>query len=137
MTIEENKFVKINLDSTNSMLIAEWYITTADMNDEVYKELFQKITQIIQTQKPEKWLGDTRNFAKPVTPALQEWIATELSPLWVEAGLKKMAMILPAELIANLSIQQAVEEIAGVKEISIFETRYFDNIPDAKTWLMS
>ncbi|NJL11731.1 MAG: hypothetical protein HC913_01015 [Microscillaceae bacterium] len=66
-------------------------------------------------------------------PDLQDWTATEITPGLAEAGLQKMALLIPHELIANLAVQQTVDEMEA--EGMPYETKYFDDEAQARTWL--
>lgn len=135
MNLLENKFVSITLDESNGLAEAEWFAETASMNEEEYYTVFSKIGELYRKHKVKKWLGNTLNFLMPVSPKLQEWTATELTPMLIEAGLQKMAIVVPGDFIAGLSVQQSVDEMNTSNE-SNFETRYFDNVEEARKWLL-
>jgi len=58
-------------------------------------------------------------------------IHRELDKL-AEAGIKKIAFLVSAEMIAQLSIEQTLEE----SNASAFAVKYFDVEEDAKKWLL-
>ncbi|GAB4395470.1 MAG: hypothetical protein OHK0053_03600 [Microscillaceae bacterium] len=68
-----------------------------------------------------------------IAPTVQEWIDKTIFPRVLAVGVLHVAIVIPSELIANLSVQQAMEESEGAK----FITRYFDKSEDAKQWLLS
>ena len=47
-------------------------------------------------------------------------------------AIKRMAFLLPPEIIASMSIEQTMETKSGLK----FVQKYFDTEKDAKEWLM-
>lgn len=132
--IVENQYASL-FKASPQMLWTTWKPETEDMDDQEFEDFFLEIVQIIQTYQFKEWLGDTRLFRKIVALKQQTWVAETLNPLLTQAGLRKMAIILPQELIANLSVQQSVEEMEIVQTVRQFSTRYFDKIEDAKIWL--
>jgi len=136
MNILTNNYVCIELDEANSMADTEWFLTTENMTHEEYISVFTEIGRLFKEHQVKKWLGNTTNFRMAVTQEIQDWTATTLTPILLEAGLLKMALLVPEELIANLSVQQSVDEME-VANSEIFVTRYFDNKNAAKEWLLS
>lgn len=136
MEILQNKFVKITLDTNKSLAHAIWENTTENMTDEEYKNTFSHIGDIYIKHGVKRWLGDAFNFLKVVTPDLQEWAAKELNPKLLTAGLEKMALVLPSDFIAGLSVEQSVDDMSE-KNPNGFHTKYFDNLEEARNWLLS
>lgn len=135
MEIFKNKFVTIDLDVQRALAHAVWETSTATMSNEEYKETFSKIGDAYIHHGVKYWLGDARNFLKPVTPILQTWAAEELNPKLLTAGLEKMALVLPSDFIASLSIEQSVDDMQDRNPYD-FQTKYFDNIEEAQNWLL-
>ncbi|OJJ23239.1 hypothetical protein BKI52_02475 [marine bacterium AO1-C] len=118
-----------------SLLTIRWLPVTYEMSEDEYRSIFMEIADFIADYKIQRWMGYTKDFAFIVTPELQEWTAGEFNQKLVQAGLQKMAMIIPTDYIANLAVQQSVGEMEKQQNEETFETRYFDNPAQAKTWL--
>jgi hypothetical protein len=103
------------------------------MTEEEYKQEFLNYLDIILKVRPKKIIPDTRNMFFPIAPELQEWTNQTIFPPSLEMGLNKAAFVISQEMIAQLSIEQTMEEHEGVK----FITRYFDNKEEAKEWILS
>ncbi|HAI77152.1 MAG TPA: hypothetical protein DCM08_12985, partial [Microscillaceae bacterium] len=70
----------------------------------------------------------------PVTRVnLQSWVDQEIFPQFVQAGLRKYAIIVSQEMVAQLSIEQTMEE----SQASNFQVRYFDDSEEAMRWLIA
>ncbi len=67
--------------------------------------------QIIVEYKIKSWVGDTVDFRKVISPALQEWYGLEVVPKLLAAELEKIALVAPEEFIANLSVEPSIDEI--------------------------
>jgi hypothetical protein len=136
MLVYSSKYVEIQFFESKSLLEAVWLVTTENMSQAEYKATFEQILAIFQAHHPAFWLGDTVNFKMAVIPELQEWTAQTLTPQLIALGLRKMALLIPEELIANLALQQSVDEITDeMTQEKVFEMRYFDKIEDARSWL--
>lgn len=71
------------------------------------------------------------NFGFTISPELQSWIDLEITPGYISAGLDKMAIILPATIFAQVSVEQLIDE----ENTSQISTNYFDNEEDAFKWI--
>ncbi len=130
----EDEHVRFSCDAEESIARAIWKPATENMNNEEYMQVFTRIAELITQENIKGWLGDTREFAKAVTPDLQEWFNTEVLPGLMEGGLEKMAMLAPQEFIANLSVEQSVDEIM-MQNGGKFTIQYFDDLDKAEAWL--
>jgi hypothetical protein len=136
MEILKNLFVEITIDKTTNILIAKWLPETEKMSTSEFKSTFLEIAAIIFKNNIRLWLGDTTDFRMPIIPELQKWTADELNPRLVNAGLMKMAILIPQEFIGQISVEQSVEEMDARNLRNQFLVKYFDNIKDANAWLL-
>jgi len=130
MKIFENEFCEMELTEDNLLQVV-WFPTTATMkdNDLMTQQLLQKDTVIQNNVK--KMLIDGRNQLFTITPELQERIGREALQPAIEAGLQKVAIILPTDIFAMVSIEQTMNEGSALG----FETCYFENEITALAWL--
>lgn len=63
--------------------------------------------------------------------SVNSWLATDFMPGMVDKGLKDNAVILPANLSANLAVQDWDQKVGG------FTTRNFKTIDEGLNWLRS
>lgn len=133
--IIQNDFLKVSWDQPSALLSVEWSSKTEAMSDKEYKDLLMTISGFILKNNIKKWLGDTKEFAFAISPTLQEWTSQEFNKRLLDGGLEKMALIIPTEFFANLAVQQTIDEMQQTNHEKSFETRYFDNINDAISWL--
>lgn len=131
-----NRFLEAQFTADNSLLTVTWLPSTYEMSEEEYKNVFMEIADYIDANQVQRWMGYTKDFAFVVSPELQEWSAGEFNQKLIKAGLQKMAIIIPADYIANLGVQQSISEMEQQREEMSFETRYFDNPEQAKAWLL-
>ncbi|OJJ17543.1 hypothetical protein BKI52_27150 [marine bacterium AO1-C] len=133
-TIFENKFVTATFDQKQGLLIDIWHATTERMtNDECWKVL-ESWSHFPETYKPSYILIDSRQMLFVLTPDMHEWIATHITQPAIHFGLKKMATLLPTSTFEQVSMHQAVNEVAEERGL---QTRIFDDETKAKNWLLS
>ncbi len=130
----KNAYVDFSVDAEAGIARAAWKADTEDMTEEEYKEIFLRIAALIGEHNVRSWLGDARAFRYPVTPDLQDWFGAAVLPGLMEGGLEKMAMLMPEEFIAELSVEQSVEEIM-LQNGGKFTIQYFDSLMRAENWL--
>jgi len=131
----KNNYYVLEVNIANSMLVYTSFPESENMEEEDLKDGFLKTTEMIEKYKPQFFLSDSRQQNSAISPEIQVWIAQNIYPRWYKAGLKKLAIVIPQELIANLSIEQVVDEIEIVKEANAYEIRYFESDTTAKEWL--
>ena len=112
------------------LLQKEWFATTENMNQEEFKAEVEKIAEVQEKHKAVKFHDNTTLFAFPISPKLQTWVNEEIFPRFIKAGLQKYAIIVSQEMIAQLSIEQTMEETNAK-----FQVRYFDDPAKAHEWL--
>jgi len=132
MELYKSKFVEISLSDNNQVIINDWFKTTAEMTDEQYKTDMLKFAELVSLRKPKFHLIKSIDFLYAITVEMQDWTNTTIFPKLAEAGIKKIAFLVSAEMIAQLSIEQTLEE----SNASAFAVKYFDVEEDAKKWLL-
>ncbi|OJJ23240.1 hypothetical protein BKI52_02480 [marine bacterium AO1-C] len=132
-----NNFLNAFIDKDSSLLTIVWLPSTYEMSGEHFQSIFMKIAEFIEENKIKYWMGYTKDFAFIVPPDLQEWAAQDFNRRVLQAGLKRMAMIVPSDIIANVGVKQSIEEMERHQNIETIETRYFDDDQQAKEWLLA
>lgn len=123
----------INVFTEQKLLQKEWFTATESMKDQTFQKEVEKIAEIAEMYKVERFHDNTTNFLYPISPDLQTWVNEQIFPRFIAAGLRKYAIIVSKEMITQLSIEQTMEE----NNASSFQVRYFDDVTKASTWLDS
>jgi len=63
---------------------------------------------------------------------MQTWVETEIFPRLIASGMKKFAVILPADILKQMALEQTMEE----EKSGAFQSQYFSNMEDAKKWAL-
>jgi hypothetical protein len=129
MQIYDSIFLTINLPLGYIELI--WKAQTEKATAEQFKAWNKIITDAVDEHKPVNMLADCTNYFFMITPDLQEWSVENVFNRFEEAGLQKLAMIMSTEMIAQLSLEQFVDEAQ-----TNLVTRYFDKPEAGKKWFL-
>ncbi len=132
MEIYKSEYWSINFDNTNRVIHPKWNTKSGEMGEDIYLSEMWKYTELVEEYKPLKALINLTEFSFPITPEIQTVIDTEMFPRILAVGVRKVAIILSPDFIAQLSIEQVMEEEKGME----FNTNYFDSEETALKWLM-
>lgn len=99
--------------------------------DEDYRAQMMRFVEIVREKLPLVILMDLREFFYPVTPEQQAWINQEVIPAMLSAGVCKGAFLLPADIVAALSVEQIYDR----EEANRLPVRMFDDLQRALKWL--
>jgi hypothetical protein len=108
-----------------------WTPESGDLTDEDYRAHVEIYLQTIQKFHFEKVLIDTTNFLYIIPPDTQDWLNQYIFPLTIEAGLKRMAILLSSDFYAQLSVELAMEENPSLG----FSNKFFEDTNTALEWL--
>jgi len=90
-----------------------------------------QLANIVRQTKPEKILVDAVHFNMPVFKEMQEWLNANLIVAFNEVHLKKWAIIVPTQFLAQVSIEQTM----AANPMNTFEAQYFEDEVEARLWL--
>jgi hypothetical protein len=132
MEIYKSKYWNIFFEESTKMIVPAWNEKTIELTDELYKFEMEKYTELVEKYRPNKALVNCLKQSFAIGVDLQEWTNNTLFPRILAVGVTRVAILMPADLIAQLSLEQTMGEALGVK----FVTDYFDNEPEARKWLL-
>ncbi len=85
-TIYESQVLRVDLESTNPIIIFTWLTASAAMSYEDYQEEMQQVAQLQITYKTHKPLVDIQDFQFVITPPIQEWVRSTHSSTVYQSG---------------------------------------------------
>ena len=129
--VYKSKFLSVEYDKDNSLIVSTWSIKSVQLKSETLKEEMLERMKYIEKYRPRKVLVNAKFFFFRLPPSIQTWMNEEILNRYYEAGIEKMAFIISNDLVAQISIEQAIQE----NETSTYQIRYFDSIEKAKVWL--
>jgi hypothetical protein len=138
-TILQNNYVHISHHSASSLMTISYFPATEYMTEDEWKELMMEILEQIKSLKIRILLSDNRQMLFVITLELQTWFAKAIYK-YVQNGnlvsLEKFALVMPKELIAELSVEQTIDESKALKMVTPYIQRPFSDIAEAEKWLL-
>jgi len=131
MEIYKNDYWIIKFEQEFNIMATIWFESSSSVNDEIYKKEMIQYAEMVEKYKPSKLVVDTTKFGYVISPEIQTWTNETVFPRGIAAGLRNVAIVVPADIITHLSLEQTMEEAMGMK----FVTRYFADYNEAYNWL--
>jgi len=135
--VKENKYFKAFLEKEHKLITVKWLPSTEDLDEEEGREYALLTAELSKEYQPRLWIADNRDFLLVIDPDTQKWADKEITPVYQENGLEKLAMLIkevPQEefSLENLSLEQLAEE-----NTQAWELRFFNDEPEAREWLLA
>lgn len=102
------------------------------INRWTFQKAVKTFGDIIEENKPSGITADTREFLFTMTPDIQKWTAETFFPRVMNAGCKKYALQVSADVFTQVSVEQTIEE----DHQQSFITKYFEDPEKARDWLL-
>lgn len=129
----KSKFKEIWWDESHKIIGKRWYAACGDMTDKEFQHEMRVFGEWVRKLKPKGEMVNTLNFNYTVNLVMQEWVSNEIFKIYDDVGLRKGALIIPANLISKLALVQAMDENYGQK----LQKRYFKTESEAMEWLLT
>ncbi len=122
----ETDFVTIGYDKANHVIVLKWLVPpTSDEFREGLNSLITAMEHFITG----KLVTDT-TYLGTIHPNDQQWSATEWVHGAIKAGYSQIAIIIPADVFTQMSVEDTMNQVE-----SPFPMAYFNNIEDAIDWI--
>ncbi len=131
-TVYQDRFQIVNYFSEHSFLEFIWQ-NTLEMTEEGFKTCLFTQAELVEKYKVTKELFDTKEFFFPISVQLQTWIEETIYTQKQRSGVKQFALVMSEEIIAQVSLEQAVNEGKGV----LFNSKFFSSREKARQFLMN
>lgn len=128
----ESEYLTIEYFPEKSLIISTWSINSVGLNQMLLKSELTKRLKYIEKLAPKNLLVNSKYFFYRVPTSIQNWMNNEVLKRYFEAGIEKMAFIISEDVVAQISIEQAIQE----DDTDLYEIKYFDDIKSAKQWLL-
>ena len=132
-TILESDYYLIEKDIEKSLFRYTAKAATEDLTDELFFEESQQLLGEFIKSNCKFAIANDKDFKYPITPVMQ----TEFNKIILKnlnnTILEKFAHIIPEELIAELSVEQAFDENTE----KTYTEKYFATMEKAEKWLFA
>jgi hypothetical protein len=126
VTHYQTDFLTIEWDESTEAVVMNW---TDFVEGDEYREGLNEGLELVKRHNSENWLADLRDMSA-VSQEDQEWTRDEWHPRAFELPLTKMAIVQPESVVAEMSVEDLVQEIGEQITMQIF-----DDTSEAKAWL--
>jgi hypothetical protein len=133
MKVYQSDYLQIDTSDEQSLLELTWLPATSEMSAEEYKNEHVELLKFMLDQKTKKVLGNIKELGFVVSPEVQEWMNINIFVPAMEVGFSTLAVVMSTEFLAQLSIEQVMEEEVGQQIM----TKYFDDVEEARNWILS
>lgn len=128
-TVYADKYAEVYFETINKIFITKWLPESANITVEEIKAEFIMAAELILKYKPKFYLSNNLDQRFVFGVEIQAWVATTIFTPCIQVGTTKFAILTPIDMMAELSTQQAAEEVKLPIEI-----QYFSNEKDALSW---
>ena len=129
--LHKSNYYEILFDQSKSLIVHKALNGSSEMSDQEFKQEMHLFLEMCEKYSPERDLVHLVDMNYPIVPDIQEWVNNEIFPRLLIV-VKRMALVMPSEMVAELAIEQTMEEEEGKK----FVSRYFSDENQALEWLI-
>ena len=129
LTHQEFDFLNIQWDEASQSVVMVW---KSFAKGDKFRNGLDEGLELLRAKDARNWLADLRDLGT-VTKDDQEWSNENWYPRAINAGVRKMAVIMPKSVISTMSVTRILTKVEKVD----IETRYFDDLEASKVWLSS
>ncbi len=133
MDLFKNRYCTLSFNEMTGILDQLWTEDTQKMSIEEYQEIQKSTVSMFEQHQAKGIFVDLKKFRWGIAPPMQIWTNKNVIEPLVSAGIKKISYTVPEELVAELSVQQTLEENEDLN----FPYQYFSEERLARIWLAS
>ncbi len=123
---EENKILIIKFNGKNGVRESEYF--------KYVEEILWKYTEYLKQYNLDKVIYDMTDVDVLVDEEFTEWITKNITPLVQQAGLKKLAFVLPKSSLVKLDLKYIITP--KLDEYKGPDRRIFNTYQEALDWLL-
>lgn len=128
MIVHETRNCKLEFDDEHNCLIQNW---TGFSSSELFREIIYATLNEIEDKGISNLISNSKS-QKVVAKSDIDWLTIEINPKLVRNGLRRMAFVLPENVITQMSVKHFTNQGE-----SLLEIRHFSSMDDAKKWIKS
>ncbi len=126
----DKRYAKACIYTIENALIFElnWYgfVESAD-----FRQTLDECVSYVLEFQPTHWLSNNKQM-RVIAPKDQNWSSDYLIPRLLQNDFKKMAIVEAEDIFNKRGVQKIISKASG---IMTFDTRYFDDVAEARSWL--
>ena len=131
---QDSGYFRISYLQDKSLLIVYGYKTLTDLDESRYFEELRRYGSVVVKYRPKLILFDASDAYYPVSAELDKMIERELTPIVTKAGVKKIAFVLPEDIVSQIAVEHLITNLDIDHEQ--VQRLFFDSKEKAEQWLL-
>ncbi len=133
MLYYQNQFVTVSdIEGVPNTVQLRWTVKTEEMEAKDFVSILEHFIELLTQHRWRGFLSDSRDYRAAVTLELQKWHDETIIPQYAALGIREVVVLMPEDLIADLSIRQVFEEPMAASNI---HTGFFSDEGEAIAYL--
>lgn len=124
----DSDHLTIEWDEQHECVIMNW---KGFVGGDKFRDGLLKGLDLLIEKKASRWLAILTKMGSLLKED-QEWSNKEWFPRAFEAGVKKIAIVIPQKVLAQMSVNAIMQKVARTELVS----KHFNSIEEAKKWLV-
>lgn len=129
----ESPYLIIEHIEEGNYQINTWLPNSKNLDDAIFKKEVSEQVKIALEKNTIAFITDSSSFFFTIHPEIQEWVSETIFKDMCEAGVKKLALLSSNDIVAQLSIEQLIDD----DTVKGFVSEFFDDTEKAKEWILS
>jgi hypothetical protein len=121
--------IDYDIDVPCVSMVWKGYATSAQ-----FREANERVLVEIKEQRASKLLGDAKDFVL-IDADDQAWLARNWIPRALQAGVRKIALVMPRFYFNRVAVDTVAQRLAGEFARELVSIEYFDTRDATRTWL--
>jgi len=130
----ESRYVTFYFNTQQRCITDSWTCDSKILSPKGFQEYLLQWKALVFQHQAKKALVDARKLRVMIYPEMQTWIAQKIITPVIEAGMERIAIVLPSALFEKVILKQVLEE---VNEFMLLRKQVFDDLRIAQAWLFS
>ena len=130
ISLYKSEYMTIVYHEELSILECIWSQLSVEMTSQILQREMTARWKYIDQFRPLNILVDAKYFYYKIPPDMQTWIYTNFRSKYTDEGVYKLAFIISVDVVAQISIEQSIQEDRDPK----FQIQYFDDRDNAIKW---
>lgn len=129
-TILDNEAIRVSHDASKKLLYVVWTAESENITHDFFREINELYVEITANRPTSVVFLNTQNFTYTISVEMQTWVNENIVSKLIANGISRFAFLMSSEFIAQLSIEQTMEDVEDTF------VRYFDEESEAIKWLL-
>lgn len=115
-----------------SLIEMDWKNTSSKLIPTSYMRRLNSVADYVEQYQPKNMLANLENLVYKGGSDMKKWVRNELYERFNHSGVQRIAFINSNDTITRLMVEDAIGEYRDGK----IETKYFEDLEKAKSWLL-